>query len=585
MAPKRKYGQLQGQQQLQLAVPGNAYYNNFRGSDQIEAMNNDYAVEVRSLAETTDELNELDKEEREVKEALYARVLALRSTLQSAKEKLSREKEPVEHLKRLLSDLTGDKQCDTAPGLRSSTSESECSLTKERAILQRSYDDAIANKEEELQMQLAEKDSKHRKQMDQRDEEHRSSLEVAISQREQALERAQRLSESRVKIQRIIENLEAQVKSLQQQEEGSREQQRRDRKQIEDLEKGFNSMKDSFANDKHQALTAQRARSDENKDKALHELCATLERHASREKDRALSKLQNDLSEKHTSALEELRVEVLATATKQKDKALLRQKDASDKDMAEEMKVLRSQLKDEYKAQQDKALSRQQQRIEKFNATTKKREMQELEAKLHRDAKVHLETILSTHRGQADARLQEMDSRLRNVTKAQIDEIEKYRSKLEDVTSEHTQELMDVKRKHAASLDKLAVEKATLLRSNEQKQAELDTAVNAMRSLQVSQKSLTEEYKASSDTHRVRIKELDGSLEAEREKTAFLQAEYKSARKARREKEEQVYKSVEQSLDELRQLLSQAGRDVMSLRAEHNRLQALLDAGKSHEAS
>lgn len=64
----------------------------------MEAMNNEYVFEVRSLAETRDELNELHKEDREMKEALYARVLALRSTLQSAKEMHSREKEPVEHL-------------------------------------------------------------------------------------------------------------------------------------------------------------------------------------------------------------------------------------------------------------------------------------------------------------------------------------------------------------------------------------------------------------------------------------------------------------------------------------------------------
>lgn len=81
-------------------------------------------------------------------------------------------------------------------------------------------------------------------------------------------------------------------------------------------------MKDSFANEKHQALTAQSARSDENRDKALHELRATLERHAAREKSFALSRLQDDLSEKHISALQKLHVEVSTVATKQKDNAL-----------------------------------------------------------------------------------------------------------------------------------------------------------------------------------------------------------------------------------------------------------------------
>lgn len=57
--------------------------------------------------------------------------------------------------------------------------------------------------------------------MDQRAEELRSSLEVAIYQRDQALERAQRLSEGEVKTQRIIENIEVQVGSSQKQEGGS----------------------------------------------------------------------------------------------------------------------------------------------------------------------------------------------------------------------------------------------------------------------------------------------------------------------------------------------------------------------------
>lgn len=146
-------------------------------------------------------------------------------------------------------------------------------------------------------------------------------------------------------------------------------------------------------------------------------------------------------------------MEVLASATKEIQKALVKQKESSNKSMADGMEDLRSQLRDEYKAQQDKALSKQQQQIERLAATTRKREMQELEKKLQSEAAADLAWTLSTHSEQADARL-------RNVSRAHADEVEKHRSLLGAMTSKHTQELMDAKREQAASLDELTVEKA-----------------------------------------------------------------------------------------------------------------------------
>lgn len=294
------------------------YYNDFRGSDQLDAINNDDAFNVRSRKEARVEGVSLNKQLAGHKEALQARARGVHSTSQASKVIEGHEREQLGHFKRSSADLMEDGEQVSAQDVRSGYSDHELSLANQRATVQRSYDDSHATEEKMLQLEFAERGNEHRKKIDERDAEHRSSLEAAIRQRDQG----KRLSESAIENVRIIERLQAQVKSLEQQRDESKEEQEGNRRRIEDLEKRVDSMKDLFANEKKQALTAQRAQLTEQRDKALQELRGTLERHAAREKSLALSRLQDDLSEKHNSALEKLRVEVSAAATKQKDNAL-----------------------------------------------------------------------------------------------------------------------------------------------------------------------------------------------------------------------------------------------------------------------
>lgn len=463
MPPKRKYGQLPGQQPLQFAEDAANAYVRTKCIEIFDKTRNDLAYHVRTADERKKERDQIAQRLKTIQqiaaaEKTEASILEARKRLLADDVlEVSRE-EVVQRLSNLLSKVIEEFGAKK-PERGSTKGECDKTLEQEKMNMQRFFEKSIVIAKQELEEEWEEWRAK-------KEIENAATLAKSIAARRQELDDEMK----KLKAQQRVEH-EAEL------EKAILAKNRELDDEWEELEA---EQRTEHAAKLARSVAAKNQELDKEwaEVKAKHEAALGDSRKKMKEEREGVQRELN-------SMLERQRKNLLQAAATQKERALSDQRQQLEQRASDESQRVRAQHEQDKQALEDQH--------EKATRLAQASALQSLKTQLQNEATLSLEAALEVQR-------QEANSRLRGVIKTHTEELEKLRARLEAAVIEREQAKTDGEQAHGqvrvqeVLIRRLRAENATL--RDYQSQAKKESTA-AIRDLQESVAAAKREHVAA----------------------------------------------------------------------------------------